>query len=103
MKSSASDERLHAGRIKQRRIMTAWPTTRVNPKKDKPMNSGICNAPSSASKTREKPSLKRLKFEVYGEEIISKEVKQSRNNGHNGRVYLPPDWIGKQIKLIRID
>jgi putative transposon-encoded protein len=42
----------------------------------------------------------KVKFEVYGEEMISKEVKQS---GNSGRVYLPPDWIGKQIKLIRID
>lgn len=47
-----------------------------------------------------KESLNKLKFEVYGEEIITKEVKQSRNSG---RIYLPPDWIGKQIKLIRID
>ncbi|OPY07753.1 MAG: hypothetical protein A4E66_01983 [Syntrophus sp. PtaB.Bin001] len=47
-----------------------------------------------------KESLNKFKFEVYGEEIITKEVKQSRNSG---RIYLPPDWIGKQIKLIRID
>jgi len=42
----------------------------------------------------------KVKFEVYGEEMISKEVKQS---GNSGRVYLPPDWIGKHIKIIRID
>lgn len=40
------------------------------------------------------------KFEVYGEEMIEKEVKQS---GNSGRVYLPPDWIGKHVKIIRID
>ena len=34
----------------------------------------------------------KAKFEVYGEEMIEKEVKQS---GNSGRVYLPPDWIGK--------
>jgi putative transposon-encoded protein len=44
--------------------------------------------------------LDKVKFEVYGEEVISKEVKQS---GNSGRVYLPPDWIGKHIKIIRID
>jgi len=45
-------------------------------------------------------SLNKVKFEVYGEEMMSKEVKQS---GNSGRVYLPPDWIGKHIKIIRID
>lgn len=40
------------------------------------------------------------KFEVYGEEMIEKEVKQS---GNSGRVYLPPEWIGKRVKIIRID
>ena len=40
------------------------------------------------------------KFEVYGEEMIEKEVKQS---GNSGRVYLPPDWIGRRVKIIRID
>ena len=42
----------------------------------------------------------KAKFEVYGEEMIEKEVKQS---GNSGRVYLPPDWIGKHVKIIRID
>lgn len=40
------------------------------------------------------------KFEVYGEEMIEKEVKQS---GNSGRVYLPPEWVGKQVKIIRIN
>ncbi len=42
----------------------------------------------------------RVKFEVYGEELIEKRVKMS---GNSGRVYLPPDWIGHQVKIIRID
>ncbi len=42
----------------------------------------------------------RVKFEVFGEEMIEKEVKQS---GNSGRVYLPPEWVGKQVKIIRID
>lgn len=40
------------------------------------------------------------KFEVFGEEMIEKEVKQS---GNSGRVYLPPEWVGKYVKIIRID
>ncbi len=40
------------------------------------------------------------KFEVYGEEMIEKEVKRS---GNSGRVYLPPEWVGKHVKIIRID
>jgi putative transposon-encoded protein len=46
------------------------------------------------------PARDRSKFEVYGEEMIEKEVKQS---GNSGRVYLPPEWIGKLVKIIRID
>jgi putative transposon-encoded protein len=40
------------------------------------------------------------KFEVFGEEMLEKEVKQS---GNTGRVYLPPCWAGKRVKIIRID
>ncbi|NHJ01948.1 MAG: DUF2080 family transposase-associated protein [Candidatus Heimdallarchaeota archaeon] len=42
----------------------------------------------------------RSKFEVYGEEMLEKEVKKS---GNSGRVYLPPSWIGKRVKIIRMD
>lgn len=58
------------------------------------------------SKETEKGSTKssdiqrRVKFEVYGEEMLEKEVKLS---GNSGRVYLPPDWVGHQVKIIRID
>ena len=41
-----------------------------------------------------------VKFEVRGEEMIEKVVKPS---GNSGRVYLPPDWVGKHVKIIRID
>lgn len=47
-----------------------------------------------------KPTTRQTKFEVFGEEMIEKEVKPS---GNSGRVYLPPDWVGKQVKIIRID
>jgi putative transposon-encoded protein len=43
---------------------------------------------------------KKVKFEVYGEEMIEKGVKLS---GNSGRVYLPPDWVGHHVKIIRID
>ncbi len=50
----------------------------------------------------EEPSFvqNRSKFEVYGEEMIEKVVKLS---GNSGRVYLPPEWVGKHVKIIRID
>ena len=47
-----------------------------------------------------RPVLPKSKFEVWGEEMIEKEVRQS---GNSGRVYLPPDWIGRRVKIIRID
>ena len=42
----------------------------------------------------------KVKFEVYGEEMVEKVVKLS---GNSGRVYLPPDWIDHHVKIIRID
>jgi len=44
--------------------------------------------------------IRKSKFEVYGEEMIEKEVKQS---GNSGRVYLPPEWVGRHVKIIRIE
>jgi putative transposon-encoded protein len=32
--------------------------------------------------------------------MIEKEVKRS---GNTGRVYLPLDWVGKNVKIIRVD
>jgi hypothetical protein len=40
------------------------------------------------------------KVEVYGEEMIEKEVRQS---GNSGWAYLPPYWAGKRVKIVRID
>ena len=39
-----------------------------------------------------------VKFEVYGDVLIEKTVRQ---NGKGGRIYLPPDWVGKTIKIIK--
>ena len=41
-----------------------------------------------------------VKFEVYGQEMIEKTVKLS---GNSGRVYLPPDWVGHNVKIVKID
>ena len=46
------------------------------------------------------PISNKVKFEIYGEEMIEKMVKSS---GNSGRVYLPPNWVGHQVKIIRID
>jgi len=57
--------------------------------------------PETLSSMRESNLIiNKAKFEVYGEEMIEKEVKQS---GNSGRVYLPPGWVGKHVKIIRID
>jgi putative transposon-encoded protein len=42
----------------------------------------------------------KAKLTVFGEEIIEKEVKPG---GNAGRVYLPLGWVGKCVKIIRID
>lgn len=42
----------------------------------------------------------KVKFEVYGEEMVEKVVKLS---GNSGRVYLPPDWVGHYVKIVRVD
>jgi putative transposon-encoded protein len=43
---------------------------------------------------------KKVKFEMFGEEMLEKQVKLS---GNSGRIYLPPDWVGKHVKIIRVD
>jgi putative transposon-encoded protein len=37
---------------------------------------------------------------VVGHEVIEKVVKRS---GNSGRVYLPPGWIGKRVKIVRLE
>jgi len=55
---------------------------------------------SIQSETTPEGAPSKVKFEVYGEEMIEKRVKLS---GNSGRVYLPPNWVGHQVKIIRID
>ena len=40
------------------------------------------------------------KIEVYEQEMLEKVVKKC---GNSGRIYLPPDWIEKKVKIIRVD
>ena len=40
------------------------------------------------------------KLGIFGVEMIEKEVKP---RGNTGRIYLPVDWVGKLVKIIRID
>jgi putative transposon-encoded protein len=41
-----------------------------------------------------------VKFVVEGEEVLEKTVRQS---GNSGRIYLPPTWVGKIVKIVRVD
>lgn len=56
--------------------------------------------PKNETDSTAEPINSKVKFEIYGEEMIEKMVKLS---GNSGRVYLPPDWVGHQVKIIRID
>jgi putative transposon-encoded protein len=42
----------------------------------------------------------KIKLELYGEEIVEKVVRPSAGSG---RVYLPPDWVGCRVKIIRLE
>ena len=42
----------------------------------------------------------RVKLEIYGEEMVEKIVKLS---GSSGRVYLPMVWVGRRVKIIRLN
>lgn len=46
------------------------------------------------------PDRNKVKFEVYGTEMVEKKVNSS---GNSGRVYLPPNWVGRNVKIIRVD
>jgi hypothetical protein len=47
-----------------------------------------------------KPSSK-VKFKIFGEEMIEKKVSPSGSS--SGRIYLPPDWADRRVKIIRVD
>jgi putative transposon-encoded protein len=41
-----------------------------------------------------------MKVEVRAYQVIEKIVKAS---GTSGRVYVPPDWVGKRVKILLMD
>lgn len=55
---------------------------------------------SNQAETPTEETPKKVKFIVYGEEMLEKEVKLS---GSSCRVYLPPTWVGRHVKIIRIN
>lgn len=44
--------------------------------------------------------MKESKIQLSGFEMLEKQVKQS---GNSGRVYVPIDWVGKKVKIIRVE
>lgn len=46
------------------------------------------------------PAARPAKIEVLGEELLEKKVRASNRQG---RVYLPLSWLGKRVKIIRVD
>lgn len=42
----------------------------------------------------------KIKLVAYGEEMLEKEVRPS---GVSGQLYLPKDWVGRRVKIIRLD
>ncbi|MCF8109368.1 MAG: DUF2080 family transposase-associated protein [Desulfohalobiaceae bacterium] len=62
------------------------------------MNDEVKSPP--AVEPEDRAVIEKVKFEVYGEEMIEKQVKSS---GNSGRIYLPPDWIGHTVKIVKVD
>lgn len=58
------------------------------------------SATNDADKEVVTPDRSKVKFEVYGSEMVEKKVNSS---GNSGRVYLPPNWVGRNVKIIRVD
>jgi len=57
---------------------------------------------SEEDKAPTKPRLSgKVKFRICGEEMIEKKVSPSGSS--SGRIYLPPDWVDRRVKIIRID
>ncbi len=73
--------------------------TEIKANVKKKMKAGRGEAKESAQYGAE-ASRSKVKFEIFGEEMIEKCVKLS---GNSGRVYLPPTWVGHNVKIIRID
>jgi|WetSurMetagenome_2_1015567.scaffolds.fasta_scaffold56074_3 hypothetical protein len=61
-------------------------------------NSGVKD--DNKASAEQQPSGK-VKFEIYGEEMIEKKVR--REHVFSGRLYLPPSWVDRRVKIIKID
>ncbi|MFO7753632.1 MAG: DUF2080 family transposase-associated protein [Desulfobacteraceae bacterium] len=58
------------------------------------------NSKSEEPPVSEEVQYQKVKFEIYGEEMVEKVVKSS---GNSGRIYLPPNWVGHTVKIVKID
>ncbi len=58
------------------------------------------NSKKNNVKPRDSGKYPKPKLGVFGVEMIEKEVKP---RGSIGRIYLPSDWVGKRVKIVRID
>jgi len=51
-----------------------------------------------SDKFEENYSHNKAKFEIYGKEMIQKIVTSC---GKNGKIHLPPEWIGTKVKVVK--
>lgn len=62
-----------------------------------PEKTKIVTKPMSLSSGKKRG---KVRLEVYGEEMVEKVVRLS---GNTCRVNLPVDWVGRRVKVIRLD
>lgn len=43
---------------------------------------------------------KEIKVEVQGYQVLEKRVKDA---GTTGRIYLPKEWVNKQVKIVLLE
>jgi len=80
-------------------ILSKKPKRRINVPNEKNLNPNDDKEPTVDAPNNVDALSNKVKFEIYGEEMIEKRVKSS---GNSGRVYLPPNWVGHKVKIIRI-
>ncbi|MCA1905537.1 MAG: DUF2080 family transposase-associated protein [Desulfarculus sp.] len=66
----------------------------------------MSSSPAVTLATQAKPmpaaheSTRLARFTITGSEVVQKRVSKS---GQSGRIYLPLDWVGKNVAVIRLD
>jgi putative transposon-encoded protein len=40
---------------------------------------------------------------VQGYQVLERKVKKTGKTGSSGRIYLPKDWVNKQVKVILLE